>query len=158
DLVALNPVFLGPWMDALRPVRSRLVAPLGAIYRDGSRPRTERSLAANLLADEAGDDPALLADLLLAAEGDQFAALFPKVLEQGTLVLSAVETALAKEPPPDATDAVRDRLAQRRARAAVALVRLGRSDGAWRLLGQNADPSARSYFINWLGPLGAAPQ
>ena len=46
-LVSVNPVFLGSWLDALRPVRGKLTSPLAAIFRDKSLPETEHTLATN---------------------------------------------------------------------------------------------------------------
>ena len=40
-LIKVNPVFLGPWLDALRPVRTPITTPVAAIHRN----------AANLLMD-----------------------------------------------------------------------------------------------------------
>ena len=40
-MVSVNPVFLGSWLEALRPVRGHLLAPLAAIYRDTDRPASE---------------------------------------------------------------------------------------------------------------------
>ena len=54
-------------------------------------------------------------------------------------------------------DLARDELAERQARAAVALVHLGRAGEVWPLLRHSADPSLRSFIVNWLGPLGADP-
>jgi formylglycine-generating enzyme required for sulfatase activity len=53
---------------------------------------------------------------------------------------------------------VKDRLAERQARAAVALVRLGRAEAVWPLLRHSVDPRLRSFLINWLDPLGADPK
>ncbi len=51
----------------------------------------------------------------------------------------------------------KDRLAGRQARAAVALVRLGKAGSVWPLLGHSTDPRLRSFIVNWLKPLGADP-
>ena len=51
----------------------------------------------------------------------------------------------------------KDRLAERQARAAVALVRLGKAESVWPLLRHSADPRLRSFIVNWLNPLGADP-
>ncbi len=51
----------------------------------------------------------------------------------------------------------KDRLAERQARAAVALVRLGRAESVWPLLRHSPDPRLRSFIVNWLNPLGADP-
>src|SRR5438309_11775197 len=49
----------------------------------------------------------------------------------------------------------RDRLAKRRANAAVALLRLKREQKVWPLLQHRPDPRTRSYLIHRLGPLEA---
>ncbi len=48
------------------------------------------------------------------------------------------------------------RQAQRQARVAMALIRLGAADSAWPLLKHRPDPTARSYFIHWVSLLGDA--
>ena len=40
-LVSVNSIFLGPWLEALRPVRGKLTAPLATIFQDKDRPETE---------------------------------------------------------------------------------------------------------------------
>ena len=56
------------------------------------------------------------------------------------------------------SEEAKDRLAERQARAAVALVRLGHADEVWPLLRHSADPRLRSFIVNWLNPLGADPK
>ena len=60
DLVKVPAVYLAVWMDALRPVRGKLLASLAADFRDPKRPQTERSLATDILADYAADRPDVL--------------------------------------------------------------------------------------------------
>jgi formylglycine-generating enzyme required for sulfatase activity/tetratricopeptide (TPR) repeat protein len=55
-------------------------------------------------------------------------------------------------------EGTKDRLAERQARAAVALIRLGHADEVWPLLRHSADPQLRSFIVNWLSPLGADPK
>ena len=76
-LVSVNPVFLGPWLDALRPVRGKLTAPLATIFRDKTRPETEHTLATNILTDYASDDPDRLAELLMVADPKAYAEPLP---------------------------------------------------------------------------------
>ncbi len=59
---------------------------------------------------------------------------------------------------PTVQEDVKDRLAKRQARAAVALVRMGKAEEVWSLLKHSADPRLRSFIINWLNPLGADPK
>src|SRR5262249_16877607 len=59
---------------------------------------------------------------------------------------------------PVVEEEVKDRLAERQARAAAALVRLGHADEVWPLLRHRADPRLRSFIVNWLSPLGADPR
>jgi hypothetical protein len=59
---------------------------------------------------------------------------------------------------PTVQEDVKDRLAERQARAAIGLVRMGRADEVWTLLRHSPDPRLRSFIINWLRPLGADPK
>jgi len=56
---------------------------------------------------------------------------------------------------PVISEQAKDRLAERQARAAIALVRMGKANEVWPLLRYSADPRLRSFIINWLRPLGA---
>jgi serine/threonine protein kinase len=78
QFVTENAVYLGLWMDGFRPVREKLIPPLKAVFRDPREERAaERTLAANMLADYAADQPDVLADLLADADAKQYAVLFP---------------------------------------------------------------------------------
>ena len=59
---------------------------------------------------------------------------------------------------PVITEETKDQLAQRQARAGVALVRIGKAEEVWPLLRHSADPRLRSFIVNWLSPLGADPR
>ena len=95
-LVKVNPVFLGQWLDALRPVRFKLTVPLAAIFRDKARPETEHALATNILADYAKDAPDLLAGLLMAADPKAFRTLFPVAERQAEKTLPVLRAELGK--------------------------------------------------------------
>ena len=89
-----------------RPIKGKLLASLASIYRDGTRRESERSLATNILADYAADQPQVLADLLMDADEKQFAVIFPKFKEQGkrgpTLLYAELDRRLEpewKDPP-----------------------------------------------------------
>jgi eukaryotic-like serine/threonine-protein kinase len=56
------------------------------------------------------------------------------------------------------TDDTKDKLAARQARAAIALVRLGKSSEIMPLMRHSDDPRLRSMIVSWLLPLGVEPQ
>jgi hypothetical protein len=58
---------------------------------------------------------------------------------------------------PTVQEDARDRFAERQARAAIALVRMGKADEVWPLLRHSTDPRLRSFVLNWLSPLAAEP-
>jgi formylglycine-generating enzyme required for sulfatase activity len=153
-----NPSLYMPLIEMVRPVRDRLLTPLITTFHDKNEPGSKRALAASILADYASDKPEMLSDLLMDATSEQYAILFPKAQAQGQPVLASLESELAKKASPEAKDDEKDRLAQRQAKAAVALVRLGRPENVWPLLRHSPDPSVRSYIVNWLKLLGADPK
>jgi hypothetical protein len=55
----------------------------------------------------------------------------------------------------EGSEEVKDRRAQRQARAAIAPVRLGYADKVWPLLRHSADPRLRTFIVHWLNPLSA---
>ena len=97
-LVSVNPVYLGPWLDALRPVRGKLNAPLAAIFWDKKRPETERTLATNILTGYASDEPNLIADLLMDADPKAYAAFFPIAQRQESKTLPLFQAEISKKP------------------------------------------------------------
>src|SRR4029079_7434348 len=53
------------------------------------------------------------------------------------------------------SEMVNDRLAERQARAAIALLRMGKAGDVIPWLRHSPDPRLRSFIVNWLSPLGA---
>ena len=158
DLVRENAVFLGQWTEAFKFVKGRLVAPLSSIFRDQRPERAaERTLATNLLADYAADNPQVLADLLMDADKKQFTGIFPKFNEKSELGLPVLTGEIEKKLPPDlpSSDDSREKLAKRQANAAVALLKMNQPEKVWPLLKHSPDPRVRSYLIHRFGPLGA---
>ena len=158
DLVQENPVSLGGWSEAFRPVRNRLLPRLTEIFRDHQPERTaERSLATNLLADYAADQPPVLADLLIDADEKQFAVIYARFRLHGDRGLPVLTGEIDKKLPADlpSSDDRREELAKRQANAAVALLRMNQPAKVWPLLQHSPDPRARSYLVHRLCPLGA---
>jgi eukaryotic-like serine/threonine-protein kinase len=167
NLVLENPVYLGQWSEAFRPVKNSFLAPLGDIFRDRNAERAaERTLATNLLADYAADNPQVLVDLLMDADEKQFAVIYP-VATGGWLVggekstseplvatlISTIDRKLPADMP--SADEKREQLAKRQANAAVALLRMNQPEKVWPLLKHCPDPRMRNYLIHRLAPLGA---
>jgi formylglycine-generating enzyme required for sulfatase activity len=157
DLVVVPSVYLATWMDSLRPVRNKLLPHLLVVYRDATRREVERSLATDILADYAADQLQLLADLLMDADDQQFAVIYPKFKEQGKRGLPMLTDEIIKEIPSDlpSSDEKREKLAKRQANAAVALLRMNQAEKVWPLLKHRPDPRVRSYLIHRLIPLGS---
>jgi formylglycine-generating enzyme required for sulfatase activity len=105
DLVSVSTVYLPGWLDALRPARDRLIAPLITVYRDAGRRDAERSLAADLLAEYVADRPDSLADLLPDADERAWSKWWPKMQTHRDRALVLFEDELKKSPPPDWKDA-----------------------------------------------------
>jgi serine/threonine protein kinase/formylglycine-generating enzyme required for sulfatase activity len=156
DLVGVPAVYLSLWMDALRPVRIKLLPHLSVAYRDSKRRETERSLATDILADYAADQPQLLADLLMGADEAQFAIFYGKFKEQSErgliLLIAEMDRTLPADMP--SSDERRETLAKRQANAAVALLKMNQPEKVWPLLKHRPDPRARSYLIHRVSPLG----
>src|SRR5262249_8315580 len=117
-----------------------------------------RRVAATILADYGADQPAALAEALVGADASAFFILYSKLAAHGGDAVRLLEAELAKPARPKDKDEDQDRLAQRQANAAVALVKLGKADRVWPLLRHHPDPSVRSYLIDRLSLLGADPQ
>ncbi len=155
-LVTVNFIYLQDWLDDLREVHAKLNPHLSRIFRDKTRTAAVHTQATNILADYAKDDPPLLASLIMDADPEAFARLFLVVagLAEATSPVFQAElrkTAQAEDEP------AKDALAERQARGAVALLRLGHADALWPLLKHSADPRLRSFIVNGLSPLGADP-
>ncbi len=150
DLVGVPAVYLATWMESLRPVRGQLQAPLAVVYRDAKRRETERSLATDILADYAADQPQVLADLLMDADEKQFAVLFPKLKDDRDRGLALFVAEVDTQLPPAAKDDAKEKLAKRQANGAVALLRMNQPAKVWPLLKHSPDPRVRSYLIHRL--------
>ncbi len=152
------------WIDALRPAARQLTDPLTAVFHDEKRGESERTLAASALAEYLSDQPGDLAGLLIAATEKQFAALYPSVERRSEPTAPLLEEELSRKPPSvtgrepnDVDSKAWDKFYKRQANAAVALIRMGRTEKSWSLLKHSPDPSLRSYLVNRLGPLGVEP-
>src|SRR5262249_38601410 len=112
------------------------------------------------LADYASDDPDVLAELLMVAGPKAYVSLFPVAERQAVKILSLFRAEIAKSVTSgkgENLEQVKDILAERQARAAIALIRMGHAEEFCPLRRHRADPRLRSFLVNWLNPLGADP-
>ncbi len=153
--LSANPLHVGLWTDALRPVgQAALLAPLTEVSL-GRRLGERRHVAATILADYAASHPELLAELVLEADPRQWAELFPKLAAHRERALALLRQQLRRPAPPAAEVVARERLARQQAQAAVGLLQLGEGpEWLWRLLRQTPEPDRRTYLLHGLGRLG----
>jgi formylglycine-generating enzyme required for sulfatase activity len=104
-LVTENTLLVGRWAELLRPVRRALTPPLLALCGDRSRLESERTLATQLLADYAADQPDVLAALFLDADARQYAVLWPKLRAHRERALALMSQELDRTLTPDWKDA-----------------------------------------------------
>ncbi len=96
-LVSVNSLLLRPWIEALRPVRGKLTAPLETIFRDKNRSETAHSLATDILTDYASDDPDRLAELLMVSDSKAYVSLFPVAEKRAEQILPVFQAELARK-------------------------------------------------------------
>jgi len=126
ELVSLNSLLLRSWIEALRPVRGKLTAPLAKIFQEKSHSESVHSLATDILTDYASDDPDRLAELLKVSDPKAYRSLFPIAEKWAEQIVPVFQDELAQnvtyswnDPPldpswtkPDATLASRVEAAQ----------------------------------------------
>jgi formylglycine-generating enzyme required for sulfatase activity len=155
--VRSNPSAYAVLAEGLRPARAALLEPLSAVFRDRRRPDYDRMLATTILANYAGDQPQVLAELMKEADVEQYAVLWSRLKHFRLDALKAMGEELAREPAPDMADQDKELLAKRQATAAVTFVRFNQADSVWRLFRHGNDPRMRSYLIHRLEPYGVDP-
>jgi formylglycine-generating enzyme required for sulfatase activity len=145
EMLGANPLHLGIWIYAFRPVRLALLPALGEVYRSKRLPEYKHT-AATVLADYAANRPAELAELVLDGDGKQWGSVFPVAERDAPALKSACVEELKKEHLPPLLE--KDTLSSRQANAAIALLRLGQPESAWKLLKHSADPTVASWLID----------
>jgi formylglycine-generating enzyme required for sulfatase activity/tRNA A-37 threonylcarbamoyl transferase component Bud32 len=103
QLLGSNALHLGTWTEGFRPAAASLIKPLAEQFRSGKTADRRRAAAEVLLA-WAADQPALLADLLLDADEQQFAKLWPALTAHGEAALIPLRQELKKQPTFDWKD------------------------------------------------------
>ena len=148
ELVSSNAEFQPLLRRNLQPISERLLPAVEAIFRDQTASESQRLSAANALADYASEDTERLANLLTFATPEQFSVLFPLVAANPTATgienLARIASTL---PPNDLGSVERIAFGQRRANAAVTLLRMGEIDKALNVFEWTDDPEALTQFV-----------
>jgi formylglycine-generating enzyme required for sulfatase activity len=152
-ILSANPLYLGAWVEAFRPVRGYLLEPLGEVFR-GRRLAEQRQAAASVLAEYAADRPGVLAELLLDADARQYALLLPllRIHPEKAIARVRQELRAPAEEPMSYTQA------RRRATAAATLLHLRQGEEVWPLFRLLPDPTLRSCLVQRAGLLGVDPR
>jgi serine/threonine protein kinase/formylglycine-generating enzyme required for sulfatase activity len=154
----------GALRDFLRPVSERLVPPLQGIFADRQQRGDLRNAAADALADYAAAEPELLAQLASEATAEQYDVLRQALAQSGTSRPAALQKLrdLVREPPPSGADErqrerQRVEVGQRRAGAAITLLRLGDRAGVFPVFHVEDDPEALTQFVHRARERGVTP-
>ncbi len=103
-LVAVNPIHLAVWEEALKPVSQSLLDPLSRIFNHPSRSELARSIATSLIADYAKDNAQFLSKILIDADASAFTTLLPVLQSHGQAAIRELEEVLGYKIHPDCRD------------------------------------------------------
>jgi formylglycine-generating enzyme required for sulfatase activity len=139
----------------LQKIKGRLLDPLTVLFSDPTVNETERLGAANALIDFAAEDSVRLAKLVSDATPEQYAIVYPVFSKVAAVdAIGELQRILAETPPEELGLEERVKLGQRRANAAVTLLRLGKWEQAIGVFDWKDDPEAMTQFIFRCQPRG----
>jgi len=158
QLVAANPEHQARIRAYLRPLSDRLLGDLERIFAVPEAPESLRLGAANALAEFAGKDALRLARLLSDATPGQYEILYPLVAEGRDIATRQFLDFLVREvPSADLPPIERVTLGQRRAGAAITLLRLGEHESILEVLRVQDDPESLTQFVHRCRQRGVLP-
>ena len=157
QLVSSNAEFQPLLRDALRPIRARLLLDLERIFADAKATVAHQLSAANAFADYAAGDIPKLFQLLTVATPEQYAVLYPIVAASPAPAAIDELARIAATPPSVELGSVeRIPYGQRRANAAVTLLRLGEREKVLPVFDMSDDPESLTQFMFRCRPRGVA--
>jgi formylglycine-generating enzyme required for sulfatase activity len=155
QLVSSNAEFQPILREALRPIQDKLLSDLERIFGDSAASEAQRLSAANALADYAANDLGRLTQWLTLATPEQHAVLYPLVSAVPSPETIAQLSEVAATPPPEDLGSVpRIAYGQRRANAAVTMLKLGEKEKVLPVFDWTDDPEAMTQFIFRCKPRG----
>ena len=148
QLVSANAEFQPLLRENLRPIHRRLLPDLETIFGDTTATEAQRLSAANAFADYAASDIATLSELLTVASAQQYAVLYPLVAARPSpSTVDILHEVAAALPPEELGSVERVAFGQRRANAAVTLLRLGEREKVLPVFVMTDDPEALTQFM-----------
>jgi eukaryotic-like serine/threonine-protein kinase len=155
QLVSANAEFQPLLRENLRPIHGRLLPELASIFGDPRATDAQRLSAANAFADYAASDIAKLSAMLTVATPEQYAVLYPIVAASPAPATFEDLSKIAATLPSDDLDSVaRVPFGQRRANAAVTMLKLGEREKVLTVFDWTDDPEAMTQFIFRCKPRG----
>jgi eukaryotic-like serine/threonine-protein kinase len=148
QLVVENAEFQPLLRENLRPIHGRLLRNLATIFGDPLATDAQRLSAANAFADYAANDIAKLSELLTVATPEQYVVLYPLVSAvPSSETITQLSDVAATLPPDDLGSVPRIAYGQRRANAAVTMLKLGEKEKVLPVFEWTDDPEALTQFI-----------
>ena len=149
QLVKENPIHQPQLWTHLMPLSAKLIPDLETLFANLELPETQQINAANALAVFAREDGPRLAHLLTTATAAQYEILYPLVSgwPDGTAKAVLADVVVDK-PSANLSQTERVALGQRRAGAAISLLRLGevaKSQGTFEI---QDDPESLTQFVH----------
>jgi serine/threonine protein kinase len=155
QLVASNAEYQPVLREALRPIESLLLSDLERVFSDSAASDGQRLSAANAIADYAANDRARLTQLLTLATPEQHEVLYPLVTTFSSAEsIAQLAQVAATLPPEDLGSVARIAYGQRRANAAVTMLKLGEQEKVLPVFDWTDDPEAMTQFIVRCKPRG----
>ncbi|MEM1227654.1 MAG: protein kinase [Planctomycetota bacterium] len=155
ELVSTNPESQPPLRSLLSPIGELLLDDLERVFSDSEASDGQRLGAANAIAEYARDDIDKLGELLTIATPEQFSVLYPKVAsDPAPSTIAKFRRIASTLPPPGLGSVERVPFGQRRANAAVTLLRLKQPDDAMGVFSMDDDPEAMTQFLFRCRPRG----
>jgi formylglycine-generating enzyme required for sulfatase activity len=155
QLVASNAEYQPVLREALRPIESLLLSDLERVFSDSAASDGQRLSAANAIADYAANDRARLTQLLTLATPEQHEVLYPLVTTFSSAEsIKQLAQVAATLPPEDLGSVARIAYGQRRANAAVTMLKLGEQEKVLPVFDWTDDPEAMTQFIVRCKPRG----
>lgn len=149
QLVAANAGRQRRLREYLQPIQDHLLADLESIFANHELSELHLSGAANALADYAAKDTLRLTRLLTLATPEQYAVIYPLVAEaKSAAAAESLAQVVRETPAKNLSQADRVSLGQRRASAAITLLRQGQREQIFDVLRVGSDPESLSQFVH----------